>query len=79
MAVLFVHYREAHPDLQAQVAMAEAVASRTWEAVERARAEAALRASEEKYRTLFTKMEEGFALCELLRDAGRPCGGLPLA
>ena len=68
MAVLFVHYREARPDLQAQVAMAEAVASRTWEAVERARAEAALRASEEKYRTLFTKMEEGFALCELLRD-----------
>ena len=68
MAILFVHYREAHPGLQAQVAMAEAVASRTWEAVERARAEAALRASEEKYRTLFTKMEEGFALCELVRD-----------
>ncbi len=72
MAVLFVHYREAHPDLQAQVAMAEAVASRTWEAVERARAEAALRASEEKYRTLFTKMEEGFALCELAARCGRP-------
>ena len=68
-AILFVHYREAHPGLQAHVAVAEAVASRTWEAVERARAEAALRASEEKYRTLFTKMEEGFALCELLRDA----------
>ncbi|HET9205302.1 MAG TPA: PAS domain S-box protein, partial [Burkholderiaceae bacterium] len=62
------HYREAHPDLQSQVPMVEAVASRTWEAVERARAEAALRASEEKYRTLFTKMDEGFALCELLRD-----------
>ncbi len=68
-ALLFVHYREAHPGLAAELPLAEAVASRTWEAMERARAEGALRKSEEKYRTLVARMEEGFALCELVRDA----------
>lgn len=46
----------------------EDVAERTWTAVERARAEQALVSSEEKFRTLFEMMDEGFALCELLRD-----------
>ncbi len=36
---------------------------------ERQRAADALRASEEKYRSLFENMDEGFALCELVRDA----------
>ncbi|WP_431271926.1 HWE histidine kinase domain-containing protein [Dankookia sp. P2] len=49
------------------------VAERTWDAVGRARAEAALRASEARWRGLFSRMQEGFALCELVRDAaGRP-------
>jgi PAS domain S-box-containing protein len=40
---------------------------------ERKAAEEALRASEEKYRGLFTNMTEGFALCEIITDpAGRP-------
>lgn len=34
----------------------------------RKRAQAALRASEERYRTLFETMAEGFVLCELVRD-----------
>jgi PAS domain S-box-containing protein len=69
VALLFVHYREARPGLAAELPLAESVASRTWEAVQRARAAAALRLSEEKYRTLVARMAEGFALCELLRDA----------
>ncbi|HET9934800.1 MAG TPA: PAS domain-containing protein, partial [Polyangiaceae bacterium] len=43
-------------------------AQRTWSAVERARAEAALRASEERYRSLFETMQEGYVLYELVRD-----------
>jgi PAS domain S-box-containing protein len=51
-----------------EVALVEETAERTWAAVERARAEAALRESEEKYRSLFETMDEGFALCEAVRD-----------
>ncbi len=43
-------------------------AERTWAAVERAKAEQALRKSEEKYRTLFTSIDQGYALCELVRN-----------
>ncbi|WP_221090942.1 PAS domain S-box protein [Deinococcus aquaedulcis] len=52
-----------------EVALVEATAERTWAAVERARAEHALRVSEEKYRTLFDTMAEGFTVCKVERDA----------
>src|SRR3712207_3532907 len=55
-----------------EVALVEATAERTWAAVERARAEAALRESEAKYRTLFESIDEGFCLIEMIEDeAGR--------
>jgi signal transduction histidine kinase/PAS domain-containing protein len=44
------------------------VIERIWEAVERAKAERALKASEEKYRTLFNSIDEGFCIIELLFD-----------
>ena len=43
-------------------------AERTWSAIERAIAEEALSISEEKYRILFTSIDQGFALCELVRN-----------
>ncbi|MGB6194330.1 MAG: GAF domain-containing protein, partial [Terracidiphilus sp.] len=46
---------------------------RAWAALERARAEAALRASEEKYRTLFDSIDNPIAVLEVLYDEqGRP-------
>ena len=51
-------------DLQAL----EDVAERTWDAVERARAEQALVRSEIKYRTLFDSIDEGFCIIEVLFD-----------
>ncbi|MBF9144076.1 PAS domain-containing protein [Hymenobacter properus] len=53
----------------ADTALATEVAERTWSAVERARTEQALAASEEKYRTLFAAVDDGFAILELLPNA----------
>ncbi len=56
-----------------EIALIEEVAGHTWAAVQRARAEEALRQSEERYRTLFERMDEAFCVVELLFDeAGRP-------
>jgi PAS domain S-box-containing protein len=46
----------------------EETAERTWAAVERARAEEALRRSEERYRTLFEKIDEGFCIIDVVFD-----------
>ena len=51
-----------------EVALAENVAERTWAAIERARVEAALRESEERYRSLFETINQGFSLAEVVRD-----------
>ncbi|MGF2014989.1 PAS domain-containing protein [Nostoc sp. DedVER01b] len=48
--------------------LAQETAERIWAAVERARAEAKLRESEAKYRSLFELMNEGLAIGELVRD-----------
>ncbi len=56
-----------------EIGLAQETAERTWTAVERARAEVALRKSEEKYRTLFDSIDEGYCLLEVLYDeAGKP-------
>ena len=51
-----------------EIWLLEETAERTWAAVERAKAEKGLHQSEEKYRTLFTSINQGFALCELIRN-----------
>jgi PAS domain S-box-containing protein len=51
-----------------EIALAEEVAERTWAALERARAEAALRESEAKYRHLFESIDEGYILMDLIFD-----------
>src|SRR3712207_1787404 len=49
-AVFFLHFPVAHQWPAHEVALVEETAERTWAAVERARAEAALRESEERFR-----------------------------
>ncbi|MDX5893638.1 PAS domain S-box protein [Rubrobacter radiotolerans] len=53
---------------QTETDLAAETAERTWSAIERARAEEALAASEEKYRTLFDSLDEGVVTIELIFD-----------
>ncbi len=56
-----------------EVAIIEDTAERTWASVERVRAEEALRLSEERFRTLFESMDEGFCMIKMEFDqTGRP-------
>ena len=70
--VLAVHQaapREWSPE---EVELIEETAERTWAVVERAQAEQALRESEAKYRSLFTSIDEGFCIIEVLFDGPLP-------
>ena len=70
VAVLFMHFREAHPFTAEEVSLLEALAERTWEAVERARAEAALRASEAQLRLAVDVAELGTWSFSLVDGSG---------
>ena len=52
-----------------EIALVEEIAQRTWATVERAQAETALRQGEEKYRSLFESIDQGFCVIEADRDA----------
>ena len=69
VAFLGVNHTTPHAWTAEEVALIEETAERTWAAVERARAEEALRASEEKYRALFEQMDEAYAVIEVIADA----------
>jgi PAS domain S-box-containing protein len=69
VAVLFMHHPRARTWSAGEVALLERVAERTWDAVERARAEAALQRSEMRYRALFDSIDEGFCVIRVIFDA----------
>ncbi|MDZ8258933.1 PAS domain S-box protein [Nostoc sp. ChiQUE01b] len=66
VALLAVQQSTPRQWTQTEVKLVEETAERTWAAVERAYAEAALRESEEKYRSLFKSMNDGFCIIELI-------------
>lgn len=51
-----------------EIELLRELSARVWLRIERARAEAALRQSEAKYRSLFTSMDEGYFLCDVIFD-----------
>lgn len=67
-ALLVVHQSEPRRWTETEVKLVQETAERTWAAVERARAENALRESELKYRTLFESMDQGFGVAEVSFD-----------
>ncbi|WP_442940623.1 ATP-binding protein [Nostoc sp.] len=67
-AIMSIHQAASRQWTKAEISLIEETADRTWAAVERARAEAALRESEAKYRSLFESINDAFALLEMLYD-----------
>jgi PAS domain S-box-containing protein len=53
-----------------EISLIEDVAERVWAAVGKARVEEALSQREERYRTLFNSIDEGFCIIELIYDGG---------
>lgn len=58
---------------KAEILITEETAERTWAAVQRAKTEESLQKSEEKYRSIFNSIDEGFCLIEtILNEKGEP-------
>jgi PAS domain S-box-containing protein len=71
VAILAVHCAQPRDWTEDELSLVEETAERTWAAVERARAEAAERASEGKYQMLFDSIDEGFCIIEMILDDKR--------
>ncbi len=73
VAAMYVHNREARQWTEEEINLTYEVADRTWSAVQRAMAEQTLRESEDKFRTLFNTIDEGFCILEVLyNDQNEP-------
>ena len=72
-AILYVHEPLAREWSSDEIFLVEEVALRTREVVDRAHSETALRASEQRYRSLFNSIDAGFCVVEVRFDAaGEP-------
>jgi PAS domain S-box-containing protein len=69
VALLAVQQSTPRQWTETEVKLVEETAERTWATVERARAEAALRSSEAKYRMLFESIDEGYFIADVIFDA----------
>ena len=67
-SVLYVHHATPRIWTESETRQVEDVALRTRDAVDRARSEVALRASEQRYRSLFNSIDSGFCVVEVVFD-----------
>ena len=70
-AILGVHSHTPRAWSGEEIALAHEIAERTWVAAEQANAQATLRQSEERYRTLFEAIDAGFCIVEVLFEGER--------
>ena len=69
VGALSVHQRTPRHWMRGEVALVQEVADRSWTAIALASSALALRRSEERYRTLFDALDEGFCVLEMSHDA----------
>jgi PAS domain S-box-containing protein len=72
VSLFYAAHFETRPWLDWEREIVRQTADRTWAAVERARAQAALRESEEKYRGLFDSIDQAYAVVEVVYENGAP-------
>jgi PAS domain S-box-containing protein len=73
LGMISTHWRHPHAPTDDDFRLFDVLARQAADLIERARAEEAIRLSEEKYRSLFESMGEAFYLIEIVRDKdGRP-------
>lgn len=68
VSVLGVLQRQPRNWTAQEIRLAELTVDRTWQAIQRGRAEAALRESENKYRGLFDSLDQGFFVIDVIFD-----------
>src|ERR1700732_2146002 len=68
LGIVSTHFRQPHRPSERELRLTDLYARQAAELIERAQAEEALRESEEKYRTLFDSIDEGFCTIEVLFD-----------
>ena len=68
VGMISTHWRKTHTPGERELRLLDILARQAADFFERTRAEAALRASEAKYRTLFETIDEGFSILEVIFD-----------
>jgi PAS domain S-box-containing protein len=73
LGMISTYFRKRHRPLERELRLTDLYARQAAEMIERKQAEEALRQSEEKYRTLFDSIDEGFCTVQVLFDeSGKP-------
>ncbi len=66
--IVIAQFEHPHAWTSAELEIVSETAERTWSAIGQARTEAVLREREARYRALFTSIDEGYCLCEIVTD-----------